>query len=232
MGIRAVFFDLGGTLLVMRRDRIFQKVMSECGLQASIESVHDSYAGLESWWLSTFASTAMSPEETTEAYRKLHERVFASLYPSASPAEATRVSSLLRKRWPELDEEIPLELFPDVEPALGALSGRGYFLGLISNAPADTEKTVDALGLRRYMKSVVISGAVGYSKPRPEIFNIALRDAGVAPSEAAHVGDVYEADVVGARNAGMKGILIDRVGSDGHDDCPRVGSLTDVQSHL
>lgn len=232
MATKAVFFDLGGTLLVMRRDRIFQKVLSECGFEASVESIHRAYMDVEPWWLSTFASSAMSAEETNEAYRRLDARVFESLFRTAGGGESARVSALVRKRWPELEGEIPLQLYPDVEPTLGALSRRGYFLGLISNAPADTGRVVDALGLRLYMKSIVISGAVGYSKPRPEIFNFALRDAGVAPSEAVHVGDVYEADVVGARNAGMLGILIDRLGSSEHQDCPRVGSLTDVANFL
>lgn len=232
MATKAVFFDLGGTLLVVRRDRVFQTVLSECGHDASLEAIHRTYMSLEPWWLSTFASAAMSAEETTEAYRRLDARVFDSLFPASGGEEAARVSALVRKRWPELEDEIPLQLYPDVEPTLGTLSRRGYFLGLISNAPADTGRTVDALGLRRYMKSIVISGAVGYSKPRPEIFNIALRDAGVGPSEAAHVGDIYEADVVGARNAGMNGILIDRSGSGEHHDCPSVGNLTDVEKFL
>lgn len=232
MVTRAVFFDLGGTLLVMRRDRIFQRVLEESGKRASVESIHSAYLGLEPWWLSTFASRPMTREETTEAYRKLDERAIMTLFPSEPEEEAASISALIRKRWPELEGEIPLQLYPDVEPALKGLSGRGYFLGLISNAPADTRRTVDALGLDRYMKSIVISGAVGYSKPRPEIFEIALRAANVAPDEAVHVGDVYEADVVGARNAGMKGVLIDRVGTGARQDCPTVATLDEVERHL
>ena len=231
-GVRAVFFDLGGTLLVLRRDRIFRRVIQEEGWEATLERIHATYAGLEGWWLSTYSSRVLTPEQTVEAYRHLDEKVFSSIFPDQAPTEAFRVSKLVRRRWPELENEIPLRLYPDVEPTLAKLAEDGYHLGLISNAPADTDRVVEALGLTTFLKSVVISGAVGHSKPNPEIFRIALREAGVAAAEAIHVGDVYEADVVGARNAGMRGLLIDRDGDHLGLDCPTMRSLDEVFTYL
>jgi len=204
---RAVFFDLGGTLLVMRRDRIFRKVLREAGRDADLERIHSAYMKAESWWVRHYSARVLNEEETAEAYRDLDQKVFAALFPGESETEAHRVSKLVRSRWAELETEIPLELYPDVEPVLDRLWGDGYTLGLISNAPADTVRVVDALGLTRYLGTIVISGVVGYTKPHPEIFRIALREAGVEASEAIHVGDLYEADVVGARNAAWRGFL-------------------------
>lgn len=228
MTTRAVFFDLGGTLLVMRRDRIFQRVVQENGRDASLDAIHSAYMRLEPWWLETYSSRQMSPEEAVESYRHLDERTFSSLFPDAGPGEAVRTSGLVRKRWPELAKAIPLELYPDVEPTLTSLSERGLHLGLISNATADTARTVELLGLGRYMSNIVISGAVGFAKPNAEIFRIALRAAGVEPSESVHVGDIYEADVVGARNAGMRGVLVDRKGEARGYDCPTVNDLKQI----
>lgn len=229
---KAVFFDLGGTLLVMRRDRIFRRVLAEEGYEVGQDPVHTTYLRAESWWLSAYGGRVMSADETAEAYRKLDEKVFSALFPRSSRAEALRVSSLVRKRWPELEGEIPLELYPDAEPTLRHLKIGGYSLGLISNAPADTDRAVERLGISKYLDSTVISGIVGYSKPNPEIFRIALDEVGVRPDEAVHVGDLYEADVVGARSAGIKGVLIDRDGSQKGYDCPRIGSLPEVRLHL
>ena len=78
----------------------------------------------------------------------------------------------------------------------------------------------------------MVSGVVGISKPNPDIFRFALADAGVNPTEAVHVGDIYEADVLGARRAGMKGVLIDRDGSQGGRDCPTISNLTEIYDHL
>lgn len=232
MTIKAVFFDLGGTLLIMRRDRIFRTVLGEAGLKASLEKVHAAYLRIEPWWLSTYGNRKMTSEETSEAYRDLDVKVFGALFPEASNAEAVRVSKLVRRRWPELDKKVPLQLYPDAEPLLQKLQGDGYSLALVSNAPADTRAAVEALGLGRYLDPVVISGIVGYSKPHPEIFRIAMREAGAEPHEVVHVGDLYESDVVGARNAGIEGVLIDREDTATMYDCPKIRSLDEVYRFL
>ena len=85
---------------------------------------------------------------------------------------------------------------------------------------------------KRYLQHVVISGIVGYSKPHPEIFRIALRLAGIEPSQAIHVGDLYESDIVGARNAGIQGVLIDREGTASNLDCPRIMNLGDIYRYF
>ena len=225
---KAVFFDLGGTLLVMRRDRIFYRVLTENGLEVPLDKIHSAYLEADSWWLSYYGAKVMSPRETHDAYRHLDQVVFTSLFPAESESEALRFSRLVRRRWPELEGEIPLELYPDTEPTLARLKQDGVSMGLISNAPADTGRVVETLGLSKYLEPVVISGVVGYTKPNPEIFRIALRDAGVAPGDAVHVGGLYEADVMGARNAGIEGILIDRDGSHPGFDCPRMESLSEI----
>ena len=229
---KAVFFDLGGTLLVMRRDRIFGKVLGEEGYSVSPGAVHSTYAKVESWWISTYGGNVMSPAETADAYRDLDEKAFSAIFPNASHSEALRVSKQVRKRWPELEHEIPLELYPDVDRTLSRLKRNGYSMALVSNAPADTGRVVERLGLSKYLNSVIISGAVGYSKPNPKIFDIALREVGVAPTEAVHIGDLYEADIVGARNAGIQGLLIDRDGTNRGLDCPSLRNLEEVFSFL
>ena len=232
MKTKAVFFDLGGTLLVMRRDRIFRRVLQETGRDVGLDRIHAAYLNAESRWMPYYAARVLNEEETSEAYRELDQMVFSALYPGEGEPEAFRASKLVRKRWPELESEIPLELYPDAEPVLERLARDGYALGLISNAPADTVRAVEALGLTRYLGTIVISGAVGYTKPNPEIFRIALRRAGVDASEAIHVGDLYEADVIGARNAGLEGILIDREGDQRNFDCPRVQSLSEIYQFM
>lgn len=218
--------------MVMRRDRIFRRVLLEEGHTADLEMIHSAYLAVEPWWLSYYGAKVLTPEETAEAYRRLDEKVFSAVFPGADSSEALRVSRLVRKRWPELESEIPLALYPDAEPTLSMLAKDGYSMGLISNAPADTGKVVAKLGLEKYLDPVIISGVVGYSKPNPEIFRIALKAAGVHPQEAVHVGDLYDADVVGAMSAGVKGILIDRGDSYPNTDCPRIRSLLEVPRHL
>jgi HAD superfamily hydrolase (TIGR01549 family) len=226
--IRTVFFDLGGTLLVMRRDRIMQKVLRDEGYKVDLKRIHTLYAESESHWLERYSAQFVKAGDATEAYRALDAMVIERLSIVKSAEETARISALVRSRWDELGKTIPPTLYPDVEPVLGKLTSLGLTLGLVSNAPPDTEKTVEDLGLGRYIEHIVISGVVGYTKPNPEIFRIALAQASALPSETIHVGDVYASDIVGARNAGITGVLIDRDRIAGATDCPTIHGLAEV----
>jgi putative hydrolase of the HAD superfamily len=123
--------------------------------------------------------------------------------------------------------------FEDVKPALDALKNRGLILGLISNIEQDISGTLERLGLRSRLDVVVTSQDAGANKPRPEIFRFALKKAGVPPAESVYIGDQYQVDVLGARGAGMKGILLDRAGDhENITDCPRIQSLAEAAEYL
>ena len=110
---------------------------------------------------------------------------------------------------------------------------QGLILGLISNIEHDMSKIFVALGLTSLLDVMVTSQDSGFNKPHPEIFQEALRKAGVQPSEALYIGDQYQVDVVGANQVGMKGILLDRNGYFKEiTGCPRIRSLTEVTEYL
>lgn len=67
----------------------------------------------------------------------------------------------------------------------------------------------ESLGLGEYIELCITSARVGYEKPNPAIFRIALEAAG-HPHEAWMVGDRIEADIRGAENCGIKAILVRR----------------------
>jgi HAD superfamily hydrolase (TIGR01509 family) len=230
--VTTVFFDFGGTLLIMRRDRIISRILSEVGYPADPEQVHSAYFSVEPSWLKVYGDKTMSGEETQEAYRQLDATIIRRLFPGRTEAEVERVATFLRLGWPRVEKTVPLELYPDALPTLSALRAKGYSLGLVSNAPPDTLGVIEAMGLRRFFPVILVSGVVGVSKPNPEIFRMALEQARATPAETVHVGDVYEADVVGARNAGIKGILLDRSGSQRGIDCPCIASLSELHGYL
>ena len=94
------------------------------------------------------------------------------------------------------------------------------------------EGLLGGLGLARYFDTVVSSASVGLHKPDPRIFELACARLGVAPEEAAHVGDHHYADIVGATAVGMMPVLIDRF--DGIDDGAQrfVRTLDDLECVL
>jgi HAD superfamily hydrolase (TIGR01549 family) len=229
---RGIFFDLGGTLLVNRRDRVFQMFLAEAGQKVDLSMVRLAYASIEPHWLSLYGNRAITPDETVEAYRQKDVLAYRELFHGASPETVEAFTKDARRRWQVIEKSVPYELYPDAEPTLEALLDGGYRLGLVSNAPAGTSEVVGSLGLTRYLSAVVISGAVGYAKPHPEIFRIALRLTGLEPEDTVHVGDIFDSDVLGARSAGIRGILLDRDDLNGGRDCERVRTLLDLPARI
>ena len=95
--------------------------------------------------------------------------------------------------------------------ALDKLHGK-YKLGIVSNfaIPECVNKLLKKHGLDSVFDVVVVSGAVNKRKPSPEIFQKALEKLGVSAEDTVFVGDTVDADVLGAKIAGMKSIFIER----------------------
>lgn len=100
----------------------------------------------------------------------------------------------------------------DTKRTLEALRRRGYRLALISNAgdDRDVQALVDQAGIREYFDLILTSAALGVRKPNPAIFQAVLDHWKLEPAQTVMVGDTLGADILGARNAGIPGIWINR----------------------
>lgn len=99
---------------------------------------------------------------------------------------------------------------PEAQDVLTDLRGRGYLLGLISNA-SDEENVyhlIDSARLRSLFDPVIISAAAGVRKPTASLFETVLRQWHVAPGEAVMVGDTLGEDILGAQRAGLHQIWV------------------------
>jgi putative hydrolase of the HAD superfamily len=103
-----------------------------------------------------------------------------------------------------------LALFPGALDLLVALRSRGCKLGLVTNGFAATHHDkIDRLGLRGLMDGFFLADEVGLLKPDPALFRHACDVLGSEPARTAMVGDRYERDVLGARDAGLFTVLVD-----------------------
>ncbi len=100
----------------------------------------------------------------------------------------------------------------DALSTLEELKKLGYRLGLISNTSDDNnvQGLLDRWRLRSYFETIITSAALGIRKPDPRIFREALDHFHALPGEAAMVGDMLNADVLGANQAGIYSIWITR----------------------
>jgi HAD superfamily hydrolase (TIGR01549 family) len=102
-------------------------------------------------------------------------------------------------------------VLPGAREFLAFLKDHGIRVGLVSNTqipPAERKESLRRLKLLPYFDAVLLSSGFIHRKPKPEIFQEALRLLQVEPCECIHFGDHLAADVVGARNAGILPIQV------------------------
>jgi putative hydrolase of the HAD superfamily len=103
--------------------------------------------------------------------------------------------------------------YPDAAPALRRLRAAGARLVVVSNWDASLHERLAETGLAALVDGALASAEVGVAKPDPEIFALALALAGAPPADALHAGDSPDADVAGARAAGIRAVLVARGGA-------------------
>jgi len=109
-------------------------------------------------------------------------------------------------------EAIAFTPYPEVPGALAALRDLGCRLVVVSNWDVSLHDVLRDTGLAAGVDAVVTSAEHGAAKPDPALFLHALAVAGAAPEEALHAGDDPDADVGGARAAGVRAVLVARDG--------------------
>ena len=98
--------------------------------------------------------------------------------------------------------------YPDALPALRALKGAGYRVGIVANQPAGVVEQLEALDLR--LDVVASSASIGIAKPDPRFFEVIADRCGTPASQVAYVGDRLDNDVLPAQAIGMTAIFIRR----------------------
>lgn len=98
-------------------------------------------------------------------------------------------------------------LFDDVEPMLTSLP-EGVVLGVITSGTTRWRHT----SIGKWFDFWLAADQIGIRKPDPRVFQMAAAAAGCRPRELVHVGDEVEADIVGAKRAGARAVLVDRTG--------------------
>jgi putative hydrolase of the HAD superfamily len=228
--IRAVFFDVGGTLAYPHPSfhGVIARVLAEHGVQLSAAQVAaiepEVWKAINSYWQQG-GNFTRSDAESRQFWYWVYG-TFLKLLGVPQPGD------LPERLYGEFIKHDTYRLYADSLPTLDALRARGLLLGVISNWEEWLEQLLLHLEIHTYFASTTISGRAGLEKPDPRIFALALESLGVAAEEAVHVGDSLHHDVEGARAAGLLPVLIDREGQAPPGDYLRVADLTHLPDVL
>ena len=208
--IRTVFFDAAGTLFEAREPigRTYARLARDFGLDASEDVVDASFRRA----FGAAPGLACGPGHSPDELRRLElgwwrERVGETFASLGKFADFGAYFNALFAYFAD-----PLHWIADIEAAriLKRLNSDGIKLGVISNFDYRLYRILDGLDLTRFFDSITISSEAGYAKPRREVYEAAMAQAGVTPREAMHVGDSEHLDFAPATALGMAAVLIDR----------------------
>jgi putative hydrolase of the HAD superfamily len=236
--LKAVTFDLWQTLILdtseglrwAREDRIrgIHEVLAQERIAAEIAAVYHAYDAV-----------GARLEEVWKTHRDVGSRGQVRLLleilgvDGAVSAEGGLMDALDEAYCLPILSSLPVPNAGALD-VLHTLHSRGFRLGLICNTGRTPGKmlrlVLDRLGLARYLSVLSFSDEVGLRKPHPEIFQRTLSALGVAPADAAHVGDDVTTDVAGARGVGIRAIHLCHAGSvsqnsDGAETIPDLKAL-------
>jgi putative hydrolase of the HAD superfamily len=208
-GIRAISFDLDGTLL--DGSRLRDAVLATCGAVAqrwpevdatllfiANQGVWSTYwpEVEEKWTLGELDGATISREAWRRALAECgynHE---------AAAIFATEQLGHERSRF--------FRLYEDVPDALEALEAR-LPLALITNGASVTQRSsLQQFGLEARFNPLIVSAEVGLMKPDVAVFKVVADKLGIEPAGILHVGDSLRLDVAGAKAAGMVAVWLNR----------------------
>ena len=217
---RAIFFDVGNTLLFPDRERIYAPLYQhnivptpeqlrsiECRTKKEFDAILQQRGAVDHGFWYLFYSHLL--EELDLQQDGLRD----------SLVTATRVSAnwgTIRSGTREILERIRTR----------------YRIGVISNSDGKIAVLLERFQIANCFLNITDSGLVGREKPHPAIFQAALRTMNVAPEESLYVGDLYSVDYLGATGVGMQAMLFDVCGAYREMDLPRVESLEELDKKL
>ncbi len=129
------------------------------------------------------------------------------------------------------EDDLWVGFFPDVVPTLDRLTDRTRLAVLSNNHLIERESK--RLRLHDWFEFAMCPESC--FKPTPEAFHQACDRLGLEAHEVAYVGDSVRADALGALDAGLIPIWVDRWNDAWHDrpnDVHRVGSLGEIPDLL
>jgi HAD superfamily hydrolase (TIGR01662 family) len=233
-GIKAIFFDLDGTLRhsIPSGGDVFTDYVITLGLRVSGEARVRALRWEHLYWASSVdlrEDLIAHSGETENFWIEYSRRRLIAL--GASPVQAKELAPKTSAHMGEVYK--PESVIPDdVRRTLPELKQAGYIMAVLSNRDKPFQETLETHGISEFFAFSLAGGEVDSYKPEPGLFEHALKRVDVTAREAIYVGDNYFADVVGSRRAGLRPVLYDPGVIFPEADCTTIRSFDELISIL
>lgn len=213
MDIRALLFDVNGTLIDIETDEGLEEIYRAIGhflmyqgISLHRWEVRDLYFQLMQQQRAESAET-FAEWDAVEVWRELL-RNKASDYTRSLPSEKLEQLPLFLAELHRGIARKRLCLYPQVQETLDQLCPH-YHTAVVTDAQsAYAVPELRAVGLLKYFNPIIVSGDYGYRKPDPRLFQKALEALQARPEQAIFIGNDLYHDISGAQQVGMKAIFV------------------------
>ena len=213
MDIRALIFDVNGTLIDIETDEGLEEIYRTIGHFLTYQGIFLHRGEVRDLYFQIMQQQRAKSTETfaewdaVEVWREfLHNK--ASDYTRSLPPEKREQLPLFLAELHRGIARKRLRLYPQVQETLDQLRSH-YSLAVVSDAQsAYAVPELSAVGLLKYFDPIIVSGDYGYRKPDARLFQKALDALQVRPEQALFLGNDLYHDIFGAQQVGMKAIFI------------------------
>ena len=213
MDIRALLFDVNGTLIDIETDEGLEEIyraiahfLAYQGIVMHRWEVRDLYFQIMQQQRAASAETFVE-WDAVAVWRELLETK-ASDYTRSLPAEKRAQLPLFLAELHRGIARKRLRPFPQVQQTLDQLRSR-YRMAVVSDAQsAYALPELRFAGLRDYFDPIIVSGDYGYRKPDARLFQKALDALHLQANQALYIGNDFYHDIFGAQQVGMKAIFV------------------------
>ncbi|MET0789914.1 MAG: HAD-IA family hydrolase [Polyangiaceae bacterium] len=200
--VRAVSFDFGQTLAELDHEFLARRVLT-FGAELDAEAAR---AGTVAAWHAYGTAKSLGHARAWQLMmvELLRAGGVHKARGGADPDYPEKIASLLWDAQPT--QNLWRKPIAGIFELVAELKARGVPVGIISNSEGRLAELVEELGYTALFPVIVDSGRLGIDKPDARIFQHAAGLLGVPLAELVHVGDAWEADVLGARAAGAEAV--------------------------
>lgn len=207
--VRAIFFDVGGTLLDMGDpEAAYRDVLRRHGYEVSPEQLHEWVVAAQEASRLAGGPPASDYRVDPERSRARRETLLSELLRQANVTEhLDACGEGIRESW--IGTQV-FHSFRETASVLAQLKLAGFILGTVSNWESRLAALCANHGIAHHFDFILASESEGYAKPSTRMFEIALERAGVAPDEVVHIGDSMVEDIQTAESLGIRAVMIQR----------------------
>lgn len=209
--IRAVFFDVGFTLLAPHPSvtHIVETACHHQDIDIDMDCLRKQQKHAEEFLRRSSRAQPWTWSDEA-AINEIWTNYFTEMLGPCLADQPDRLEPCVREIVSAFDDAGNYALYPDVLPCLKALHTHGLTLGVISDWGVSLSLILRHHDLIPFFDFAVISAQARRAKPDPQLFQTALERANAVPDYTLHIGDSYVLDVLGARSVGITPILLDR----------------------